>query len=442
MERALFFSNFDGNSSINISGKVVRVVNKYDMIALNEGTRYEKLVYPSEPVTEAKVQLYSKSIPKKEIKTDTSGRFSIKLTLPEKPKRASLIGKSPAGVINVETIDLSSNSLRTVKIFQQSRPPRITDLKKRVSKEVGQDSFTTISFNVYDPEDDVQKVIIRAVGGKLILEDMEKGSDNNKDVVVLEKKFDSNPVEFGWKTPPLGLQFDADFISYQRKALKNNNPTDNNDFYNEQYASTIKNLQKDAKALMGPKAYDAFIDAHKSQLEGSMGYKYIIHTMEKRLSSAYKLPWTVENQFKDLLNRTEILFLEDMSRSEAGIRAMSSALSFVYMIDGGVATITGKNVVQNPSLTPGSSAKELENNAKMFAAQHGENVDISTFVGKSIKSFQAGLDYVADTMREGRAKKDSRIFNVYVTAVDSQGNRAFVKSVPIEVVYQNTEKIR
>ncbi len=418
LEKNEFAGNFNGKESIVISGTVNKILHPTKK-QLNRGVAGEKIT----------IDGWGRAgnlIKPRSIKTDAQGRFSLKLVLPEYKERHLLKGKRVG--LNVST--KYANAL--VYINQSQSKPQIINLKKNDPKPVGNEAWGTFSFQIIDKENDVEEIILFAPNGKIQWANnkrhrgtLTEGADKNTSPVTLKGLYPGGEIKFGWRSPPMGIDFDVSLWDKQKAAFFGSDSVTvgglkmGNDEMMAYASGKMKLLSNNMKGLIKNYQDRGFLVSN-ADLKKLKGVKSIRNTaalgMFGRVMNGYKIYDSGKTTMKTMAEHSRVLVREAETGSEGMVRGMLVAIEGIGLIEAGVAAI----------LPDGLLGKEISQIEKIA-------------VGSVIKSMKGTLEYAADTFRAGRAKVHTRKVTLLVQAVDKAGNRSDIEPLLVDVLYYSSD---
>lgn len=439
LDKTDYAVNFDGQDKIHVSGKVAKVMHRWD---------WDKAKY-FRPVAGAEVTLTTSSsaagalIGSQRTQTNSNGRFAFDLTLGKYDRRDEL--KNRKVVLNVSTEFLND----LIYLTQSQTAPEIINLKKNTSTPVGSGAWTTFSFDVIDAEDDVERIYISAPQGKLQwannsrhLGTLWEGDENNQSQVELSGLYPGGTINIGWMPAKMGLTFDTSFWQKQKEAFFESDSTTvgtakmtNEEIYNYAKGSIDASAEELQDALTQAtkmiKSKDGvFIDQNTlknyQQLVNSEASTSSIKVSNAlglfdRAFNGYKVYASFKGNTENMIKNMKAVVCEAETAGEGVVRGMIIAIDGVSLVESGFQAVFGKDFLT-------STAGETLTQAKKFT------------VGAIIKGMKGTLEYAASTFEESRAVEQTRQIPIQVYAVDRAGNTSEVVTLPIDVLFYTTSQ--
>ena len=438
LDKTDFVGNFNGKDRIVITGRVIKVLHPYKE-NLNKGVSGVK-------VTVGGWGRAGKLIKKRSTTTNGNGRFRFEVVLPEYKYRHKLKGKKVG--INVSTRYLN----RHVYINQTQSAPQIINLKKLSARPLGANSWGSFSFDVIDQEDDVEKIVFYAPSGMLRWANnkchwgtLEKGSGKNMAPVKLTGLYPGGQVKFSWKSPPIGLQFDASFLQRQKDAFFGSDSVTikslkmGNDellsYANGQVNVAANNLKlvvarynkgmlksgvfKTAKGFR-PTSNGIFISNKTlNKLKSSKDFKALGYF--GRFMNGLKTITGFKDNMKTIAGHAKVVVQEAETGSEGMVNGMLIAIEGIGIIEGGFQALLGEDFMT------GAGGKSLTQ-VKKFT------------YGAVLKVLKGSLLHAADTFKEGRAKERIRKLPLVVQAFDKAGQASNTELILVDVLFYSSSQ--
>ncbi len=438
LDKTDFVGNFNGTDRIVITGRVIKVLHPYKE-NLNKGL-------PGVNVTIGGWGRAGKLIKKRSATTNGDGRFRFEVVLPEYRYRDKLKGKKVG--INVSTQYLN----RHVYINQTQSAPRIINLKKLSAKPLGADSWGSFSFDVIDQENAVEKIVFYAPSGMLRWANnkrhvgtLQEGSGKNMAPVKLTGLYPGGQVNFSWKSPPVGLQFDASFLQRQKEAFFGSDSVTVGSLKmgNDELLNYAKGQVDDAadnlrlavakynqkmlksgvfKTAEGfrPTSNGIFIsNENLNKLKSVKDSNALGHF--DRFMNGYKTITGFKDNMKTIADHAKVVVQEAETGSEGMVNGMLIGIEGIGIIEGGFQALLGKDFMTGPG---GKTLTQF----KKFT------------YGAVIKGLKGTLNYAADTFKEGRAKERIRQLPLVVQAFDRAGNASEEELILVDVLYYSSSQ--
>jgi len=459
LDQEKFFTNFNGSEEVTISGKALIGTTP----AKNEKIKIKLL--------DSRNKLISQEgrFSKNELMTKDDGTFSVTYSV---PKASKALLKDD--YVDIQLITKGQNPV--VYLHQIEYYPEIVGFKRIVTGPLKYDvvqagSWETFEFEVFDLNEDVDKIIIKAMAGGLKWtnngEVLKTGSDKNLfEPVVLVGDYDNKnkKVKFGLLTPKMGLEFDADLLQKIKESFVGTKPSEDwfaTDRSVESLSALkgavgdklVNDMSASAKATFAARIKDWDFGSFRTtgldkntmvstsilgnkndggarlsnalkqanRLGKYSGLSKAVDALDYtgRAVGAVKMGMTVGSSFNTITNEITKMQTHNLGAIEKLARGMRASLEAFSIAEGAIG-LTGESVV-------GFKGTNLMQAGK--AITYGLGVNVA----------KGSLDYITDIYEEARAEDRHKNIMVAVQAVDKQGHRSKIAIVRVPVIYQSSE---